>query len=180
MRSADSDSDRDVNGGISDRTFRRGRRREALRRALVAMVVAGAAVACGPVADNTHATAPTSTAVAAAPTTAAAPPAPSATSAPPTTAAPSPSTTPAATPVAKTPTAAPTTRHTTKATPRPTTNPPKTTKPAPAACEIVSNAGNCYNAGQFCRKADIGSSTHAGNGRMIYCRQDGSRGRWGY
>ncbi|MCZ4096934.1 hypothetical protein [Streptomyces sp. H39-C1] len=80
----------------------------------------------------------------------------------------------------KTPTTAPTTQHTVKATPRPTTKAPQTTEPAPAECEIVSNAGNCYNAGQFCRNADIGSSTHAGNGRMIHCRQDGSRGRWGY
>ncbi|MFF0384551.1 PASTA domain-containing protein [Streptomyces sp. NPDC004286] len=47
-------------------------------------------------------------------------------------------------------------------------------------CEIVSNAGNCYNAGQFCRKADVGSSTHAGNGRLIFCRNEGSRNRWNY
>lgn len=47
-------------------------------------------------------------------------------------------------------------------------------------CEITSNAGNCYNAGQFCRNADVGRSTHAGNGRLIYCRSDGSRNRWNY
>ncbi|MFI8347102.1 PASTA domain-containing protein [Streptomyces sp. NPDC085596] len=51
---------------------------------------------------------------------------------------------------------------------------------AGTTCEIVSNAGNCYNAGQFCRNADVGSSTHAGNGRLIYCRSDGSRNRWNY
>ncbi|MCY0947526.1 hypothetical protein [Streptomyces antarcticus] len=50
----------------------------------------------------------------------------------------------------------------------------------PADCEIVSNAGNCYNAGQFCRKADLGRSTHAGNGRLIHCRLDGSQPRWQY
>ncbi|MER8029364.1 PASTA domain-containing protein [Streptomyces bauhiniae] len=47
-------------------------------------------------------------------------------------------------------------------------------------CEITSNAGNCYNAGQFCRSSDVGASTHAGNGRLIYCRSDGSRNRWNY
>ncbi|MGW3113346.1 hypothetical protein [Streptomyces sp. NPDC001091] len=51
---------------------------------------------------------------------------------------------------------------------------------AGTACEIVSNAGNCYNAGQFCRNADVGSSTHAGNGRLIFCRDEGSRNRWNY
>ncbi|MBT2458916.1 hypothetical protein [Streptomyces sp. ISL-86] len=54
------------------------------------------------------------------------------------------------------------------------------TKPATTDCEIVSNAGNCYSAGQFCRKADLGRSTHAGNGRIIYCRLDGSQPRWQY
>ncbi|MEV7618132.1 hypothetical protein [Streptomyces sp. NPDC089799] len=49
-----------------------------------------------------------------------------------------------------------------------------------AACEIVSNAGNCYNAGQYCRAADVGRSTHAGNGRIIHCREDGNRNRWEY
>lgn len=47
-------------------------------------------------------------------------------------------------------------------------------------CEIVSNAGNCYNAGQFCRKADLGRSTHAANGRMIYCRIVSGRPHWQY
>ncbi|MEU4107685.1 hypothetical protein [Streptomyces sp. NPDC027717] len=51
---------------------------------------------------------------------------------------------------------------------------------AGTTCEIVSNAGNCYNAGQFCRNADVGSSTHAGNGRLIFCRDEGSRNRWNY
>ncbi|MFI1103891.1 hypothetical protein [Streptomyces melanogenes] len=48
------------------------------------------------------------------------------------------------------------------------------------SCEIVSNAGNCYNAGQFCRKADLGRSTHAANGRMIYCRTVSGRPHWQY
>ncbi|MEU1621639.1 hypothetical protein ABZ479_30630 [Streptomyces sp. NPDC005722] len=49
-----------------------------------------------------------------------------------------------------------------------------------ATCEIVSNSGNCYNAGQFCRAADVGRSTHAGNGRTIHCRDEGSVNRWNY
>ncbi|MFC0844157.1 hypothetical protein ACFH04_10605 [Streptomyces noboritoensis] len=66
--------------------------------------------------------------------------------------------------------------------PAPGGNP--TTKPTSAthsgSCEIVSNAGNCYNAGQFCRKADLGRSTHAANGRMIYCRIVSGRPHWQY
>lgn len=68
-----------------------------------------------------------------------------------------------------------------RTTQAPTQAPPKrATEPAPAACEIVSNAGNCYKAGQFCRKADVGRSTHAANGRIIHCRQDDGQPRWGY
>ncbi|MFD3550211.1 hypothetical protein ACFWUW_32300 [Streptomyces sp. NPDC058655] len=61
---------------------------------------------------------------------------------------------------------------------QPTTTAP--TRPAAVECEIVSNAGNCYNAGQFCRKADLGRSTRAANGRTINCRLDGSQPRWQY
>ncbi|WP_262928568.1 hypothetical protein [Streptomyces sp. CBMA152] len=44
----------------------------------------------------------------------------------------------------------------------------------------MSNAGNCYNAGQFCRKADLGRSTHAANGREISCRIVSGRPHWQY
>ncbi|MFD8986344.1 hypothetical protein ACFV0Q_41570, partial [Streptomyces sp. NPDC059564] len=82
---------------------------------------------------------------------------------------------------AKAPVETPPARPATTPAPKPTTKAPTTPdEPAKADCEIVSNAGNCYNAGQFCRKADVGRSTHAGNGRMIYCRQDGGQPRWGY
>ncbi|MFD3808886.1 hypothetical protein ACFWTC_36195 [Streptomyces sp. NPDC058619] len=96
-------------------------------------------------------------------------------------AVPSPSPTRAAAPRAADPKPPATTqapRPATKPAVRPTTQ--AATRPAPAACEIVSNAGNCYNAGQFCRKADLGRSTHAGNGRLIHCRLDGSQPRWQY
>lgn len=78
-----------------------------------------------------------------------------------------------------------TTRPAPRPTPAPTTHSP-TPRPAPTptawsgACEIVSNAGNCYSAGQFCRNVDVGSSTHAANGRIIHCRDEGDRNRWGY
>ena len=58
--------------------------------------------------------------------------------------------------------------------------PPRTSAaPAPAGgCEIVSNAGNCYKAGQFCRNADLGRSTHDADGRMIYCRMVSGKPHW--
>ena len=36
-------------------------------------------------------------------------------------------------------------------------------------CSIRSSAGNCYHAGQFCRKADVGASTTDASGREITC-----------
>lgn len=47
-------------------------------------------------------------------------------------------------------------------------------------CELMSPAGNCYKAGQFCANKHVGLSTHDANGRMIYCkiRDDGQR--WNY
>ncbi|MGP9022891.1 hypothetical protein ACT1U9_31370 [Streptomyces sp. BR1] len=57
---------------------------------------------------------------------------------------------------------------------------PSTKATGSGDCEIVSNAGNCYNAGQFCRKADLGRSTHAANGREIYCRIVSGRPHWQY
>ncbi|WP_306323627.1 MULTISPECIES: hypothetical protein [unclassified Streptomyces] len=44
----------------------------------------------------------------------------------------------------------------------------------------MSNAGNCYNAGQFCRNADAGRTTHAGNGRIIKCTYSSGANRWVY
>ncbi len=45
-------------------------------------------------------------------------------------------------------------------------------------CEIRSNAGNCYEAGQFCRNADLGRSTHDAGGRVIYCRMVSGKPHW--
>ncbi|MGR4879212.1 hypothetical protein ACIPUC_07255 [Streptomyces sp. LARHCF249] len=117
---------------------------------------------------------------------------PSVTSAAPTSASPTPTPTPTLSPTPtaaptptvdqKAPSAAPVTPAATRPAPKPTTKAPTQapTQSASAECEIVSNAGNCYNAGQFCRKADVGRSTHAANGRIIHCRDDGGQPRWGY
>jgi hypothetical protein len=56
-----------------------------------------------------------------------------------------------------------------------TTAPPKS-----EVCSIRSNAGNCYKAGQFCRNADLGSTTTDANGRSITCRMVSGRAHWQY
>ncbi|MER7708479.1 hypothetical protein ABTX81_37035 [Kitasatospora sp. NPDC097605] len=66
-------------------------------------------------------------------------------------------------------------------TARPPTDPePAETKPAAATgdCEIKSNAGNCYKAGQFCRNDDLGKSTHEAGGRVITCRMVSGKPHW--
>lgn len=86
--------------------------------------------------------------------------------------------------------------HVPKAPPK--TRGPQTEPPAPGAerpagaagakgssssessCEIRSDAGNCYKAGQFCRKGDVGAGTHDAHGRLIACGGDGGRPRWHY
>ncbi|MGZ9933996.1 hypothetical protein ACXNSR_29435 [Streptomyces sp. NC-S4] len=117
------------------------------------------------------------------PTPAAADPSPSASATPtaePTTAAPTPQV-PVAEPTTKAPAA-------TKAAPAPPA-PTRTRTQAPAPepsrastdCYPRSNAGNCYKAGQICRKADVGTSGRDAAGRTIHCRNDDSVGqRWGY
>ncbi|MCX4827506.1 hypothetical protein OG746_01970 [Streptomyces sp. NBC_01016] len=98
---------------------------------------------------------------------------PSATPKPTHSATPTPTPTPTRT---KTQAPAPTPTRTKAPPPAPTHS--RTQAPAAPACEIVSSAGNCYSAGQFCRNADVGSTTHAENGRIIKCASDGSRNRW--
>ncbi|WP_234348647.1 hypothetical protein, partial [Kitasatospora sp. MY 5-36] len=56
--------------------------------------------------------------------------------------------------------------------------PPAAAAGAGAGCEIRSNAGNCYEAGQFCRNADLGKSTHEAGGRVIYCRMVSGKPHW--
>lgn len=47
-------------------------------------------------------------------------------------------------------------------------------------CSIVSNSGNCYQAGQFCRNSDHGASTTTASGSRITCSYSGSAWRWTY
>ena len=66
-----------------------------------------------------------------------------------------------------------TTRHTTSTTTRPPS-------PRTEACSIRSNAGNCYQAGQFCRKSDLGKSTTDAQGRRITCGIESGKPHWHY
>lgn len=64
-------------------------------------------------------------------------------------------------------------------TAKPPAEPEPTQTKAPAGdCEIRSNAGNCYRAGQFCRDDDLGKSTHEAGGRVIYCRMVSGKPHW--
>lgn len=47
-------------------------------------------------------------------------------------------------------------------------------------CSIRSNAGNCYQAGQFCRNADHGAVTTTASGARIKCAASGNSWRWTY
>ncbi|WP_457029613.1 hypothetical protein [Kitasatospora sp. P5_F3] len=49
------------------------------------------------------------------------------------------------------------------------------------ACSITTNAGNCYKAGEYCRKSDIDRSTTDAHGQPITCTRegvDGSQPHW--
>ncbi|MFF1368190.1 hypothetical protein [Streptomyces virginiae] len=158
------------------------------RGALVVLAAVLSLAACDPAAPagttGTSATATVGATPSPSPSVVAASPSPSASvavtpSAEPTTAAP---TLPA--PVAAPPTTkAPAPTKAAPAPPAPTrtrTQAPEPTK-ATADCYPRSNAGNCYKAGQICRKADVGTSGRDANGRTIHCRDDDSVGqRWGY
>lgn len=48
---------------------------------------------------------------------------------------------------------------------------------APAGCYPLSNAGNCYEPGEYCRNADHGVSGMAGDGEAITC-EDNNGWRW--
>ncbi|AZS86275.1 hypothetical protein AB0465_10520 [Streptomyces griseoviridis] len=45
-------------------------------------------------------------------------------------------------------------------------------------CSIVSNAGNCYSAGQFCRNSDHGAVTSTASGTTIKCVYSANAWRW--
>jgi len=48
---------------------------------------------------------------------------------------------------------------------------------APASCHPLTNAGNCYEPGEYCRDADHGASGVAGDGKAITC-EDNDGWRW--
>lgn len=64
---------------------------------------------------------------------------------------------------------------------QPTAQPPAAPAPpastAPAGCHPLSNEGTCYEPGEFCRKADRGTSGVAGDGEAITC-EDKNGWRW--
>ncbi|MFE9393519.1 hypothetical protein [Streptomyces sp. NPDC006784] len=48
-------------------------------------------------------------------------------------------------------------------------------------CSIVSNSGNCYSAGQYCRNGDHGATTSTASGRTLKCTSSRSGSwRWTY
>ncbi|MEV0503354.1 hypothetical protein AB0I84_37960 [Streptomyces spectabilis] len=67
-------------------------------------------------------------------------------------------------------------RHTTA----PTAPPAPTTKTPLGKCSIISNSGNCYRAGQFCRNSDHGAATTTASGQRITCRFSSNAWRWVY
>jgi hypothetical protein len=48
---------------------------------------------------------------------------------------------------------------------------------APASCHPLTNAGNCYEPGEYCRDADRDASGVAGDGKAITC-EDNDGWRW--
>jgi hypothetical protein len=76
---------------------------------------------------------------------------------------------PASTPTAATPTT----------TPAATAQPTPTPAPAPSApsCSPLTDAGNCYEPGEYCRDSDHGASGVAGDGEHITC-MDNDGWRW--
>ena len=70
------------------------------------------------------------------------------------------------------------------ATPAPATSkaaappPPPTTAPSkPSGCYPLTNGGNCYKPGEYCRNSDHGKSGVAGDGERIIC-EDNDGWRW--
>jgi hypothetical protein len=49
--------------------------------------------------------------------------------------------------------------------------------PPPAACHPLTNGGNCYEPGEFCRDSDHGVTGLAGDGKVITC-EDNDGWRW--
>jgi len=54
---------------------------------------------------------------------------------------------------------------------------PPPSSAAPASCYPLTNGGNCYEPGEFCRNSDHGVSGMAGDGEAITC-EDNNGWRW--
>jgi hypothetical protein len=59
----------------------------------------------------------------------------------------------------------------------PTAAPVTAASSAPAGCYPLTNGGNCYEPGEYCRNADHGMSGVAGDGEAIIC-EDNDGWRW--
>jgi len=57
------------------------------------------------------------------------------------------------------------------------TAPPPAASAAPTGCHPLTNAGNCYEPGEYCRDSDHGVSGIAGDGEPIIC-EDNDGWRW--
>ncbi|WP_019549233.1 hypothetical protein [Streptomyces sulphureus] len=55
-----------------------------------------------------------------------------------------------------------------------------TTENNTGSCTLVSNSGNCYSAGQYCRNSDHGATTTNEAGRTIKCTYSSNAWRWTY
>jgi hypothetical protein len=55
--------------------------------------------------------------------------------------------------------------------------PPPPTTAAPASCHPLSDGGNCYEPGEYCRDSDHGVTGVAGDGETITC-EDNNGYRW--
>lgn len=55
--------------------------------------------------------------------------------------------------------------------------PPTTQAAAPAGCTPLTDAGNCYEPGEYCRDDDHGAAGVAGDGEKIEC-EDNDGWRW--
>lgn len=84
--------------------------------------------------------------------------------------------TPTTTATTAAPAPAPTTT-TTAPPPPPTTAPPPPTTAAPASCHPLTDGGNCYEPGEYCRDSDHGVTGVAGDGETITC-ENNNGWRW--
>jgi hypothetical protein len=85
-----------------------------------------------------------------------------------------------ATPTTTATTATPAPITTTTAPPPPPTTtppPPPPTTAAPVSCHPLTDGGNCYEPGEFCRASDHGATGLAGDGKTITCEDNGGW-RW--